>query len=488
MDARERQKRVLSELADRGRRRTKLDPQRLLFGAQRRFVADPAHNVAACYSHHTSKSYKVAFKLLEKGFQFERSHCLYIVQSRETAKDIIWAPLQELDAKLELGLKFRENDGNVILPNGSKILLKGGGTKREVDKLRGGKHPLVVIDEAQGFGTVILDYLLEEVIEPATLDYGRDGQVMLTGTPNAACAGYFYEATHGKHGWAVHHWTMVDNPHLPDPEGWISAKQERNGWPDDHPKLLREYRGVWVRDAEGLVYRFNDLINTIPTFRPQDAPDWEYILGIDLGYNDPTAFVIVAYSEALGQAQVVSSYKESGLTPSRVAAEVESLLQDYRVSRVVADTGGFGKGYVEEMREKHGIPVLAAKKRDKAAFVEMMNSDLASGTLKIATDENQELIDEMRLLQWDVDKLESTGKLIEDGRFANHLADALLYAWREAYHHTDFREEEPPEVGSKQWWDEYEAEVERKMEERAMRSGQEEWWEDGLSLGHDDPF
>lgn len=484
MDALERRRRFLAELAERGRRRTKLDPDELLFGKQRDFVLDDSHSVAACCSRRAGKSYGVAFKLLQKAFQFKRSHCLYIVQSRETAKDIIWGPLQDLDEKLELGLRFREDTGAVIFPNGSKILLKGAGTKREVDKLRGNKHPLVVIDEAQGYGTQLLDYLLEEVIEPATLDYGDEGQILITGTPNAACAGYFYEATQrGKFGWSVHHWTMLDNPHLPDPQAWLKAKRERNNWGTDHPKYLREYCGVWVRDAEGLVYRFRDETNAIPTFRPSEAPDWEYVLGIDLGYNDPTAFVVVAYSELTGRAEVVTSWKESGLTPSRVAVEVEVMMQDFRFSRIVADTGGFGKGYVEEMREKHGMPIIPARKRDKAAFVELLNGDLASGTLVIAQDENQELIDEMRLLQWDVDKLEVSGKLVEDSRFHNHLCDALLYAWRECYHHTEERDVEGPTPGTKAW----EAAEEKRREDLALeRFGDDanrEWWDPGGSDG-----
>lgn len=455
----------------------------LLFGEQRNFALDTAHYVAACCSRRAGKSYGIAYKLLKKATEFPRSHCLYIVQSRETAKDIIWTPLLEMDHKLELGLRFRENDGNIILPNGSKILLKGASTKREAEKMRGDKYPIAVIDEAQAFGTSLMEYMIDEVLNPATIDYGDAGQICITGTPNAACAGFFYESTEGrKGGWSVHHWTLRDNPHLAvDQDQWLREERARRGWQEDHPKYLREYCGVWVRDAEGLVYRFSDGINTIDSFRPQAADDWEYVLGVDLGYNDPTAFVVLAYSESLGQAHVVTSWKESGLTPSRVAAEVEAMSRDFHFSRVVCDTGGFGKGYAEEMRQKHGIPIVPAQKRDKAAFVEMMNSDLASGILKIAADENEELIEEMRLLQWDIEKLDTTGKLLEDKRFHNHLCDAALYAWRDCFHHSEDWEETPPKRGTKEW---AEAE-ERRADEATMKQygsqNQSSWWEDGAS-------
>lgn len=486
MDPKDRKQIVGAELASRARRRTKLDPGELLFGEQLKFALDESHNIAACCSRRSGKTYGIAFKLLKKAHQFPGCYCLYIVQSRESAKDILWAPLLELNRRLELGLHFRENDGNVFLPNGSKILLKGAGNKREIDKLRGIKYPIAVVDEAQNFTTQHLEYLLNQVIEPSTLDYGKDGQVLITGTPNAACAGYFYEATaKGRHGWKTYKWTVRENPHIAaDVDQFLEETLRRSNWPANHPQFLREYHGEWVRDAEGFVYRFKKEINTVSTFDPNLASDWDFMLGVDLGYNDPTAFVVLAYSEELGQAHVVESFKKRDLIPSKVAVEIELLMQRFRFSKIVCDTGGFGKGYAEELKQKHGMHVVPAKKRDKAAYVEMINSDLASGILKIAADENEELIEEMQLLQWNQQKLEDTGKLIEDSRTENHLCDGLLYAWRECMHHGDDWEANPPKPGTKEYEDAYEAELVERAKKR-FASPEKDWWDAPAS---EDPF
>ena len=52
------------------------------------------------------------------------------------------------------------------------------------------------------------------------------------------------------------------------------------------------------------------------------------------------------------------------------------------------------------------------------SYIDMMNSDLADGILKVTRD--SDILDEWQNLQWDEDHRK------EDGRFENHLADAAL--------------------------------------------------------------
>ena len=54
--------------------------------------------------------------------------------------------------------------------------------------------------------------------------------------------------------------------------------------------------GRWVRSDDSLVYRYHshNIVDGLP-----DDHDFEYILGVDLGYHDATAFVIMAYSRDL---------------------------------------------------------------------------------------------------------------------------------------------------------------------------------------------
>ena len=237
-------RRILAEAARRAEKRNALDPAKLLFGPQRDFVLDKSRNKAAVCSRRAGKSYSIAFMLLEHALKHERSINPYITLTRDSGKDILWPALYDLDTKLGLNLRFRENTGDIILPNKSKIIIRGADDKRQIEKLRGPKYPIAVVDEAQGFPHFLHD-LIEDVLEPATLDY--DGQIVVTGTPNSACAGAFYNLTNKEAGWAIHSWTLRDNPHIPDVESWLDRKRKQKAWDDNHPTYLREYCGVCTR-------------------------------------------------------------------------------------------------------------------------------------------------------------------------------------------------------------------------------------------------
>lgn len=469
-------KRVLTELTERAGRSKRLDAQEALFGPQRNFAEDRSKLVAACCSRRAGKSFAVAFKLAKWALAHERAIVPYITMTREDAKNIIWPAFVSLDARFDLGLRFRENNGDVVFRNGSKVILRGASSRREIEKLRGPKYPGAAIDEAQGYSALLFD-LIDDILEPATLDY-PDSQILVTGTPNAACAGPFFDLLHSDMGWSGHGWTVLDNPHIPHAAEWLDKLRARRHWGEDHPTYLREYRGRWVRDSEGLVFAYSQALNAIP--RPNEtmgqADDWEYVLGIDLGFNDPTAFVVIASSEYLEKAVVVESYKEEGLIPSAVAAHVERLVSKYHFNSIVADTGGFGKGYVEEMKQKFHLPVKAAQKADKATFISYLNGDLRSGTLLISQAGNEDLLSEIGMLQWDQDSLDSGKPKVDDRRFQDHLCDALLYAWRECRYRGADLQEEAPRVGSAEWLKAEEAAMEREQE-RLLEERQRPWIE-----------
>ncbi len=462
-------RKILAELGRRQQREAAGRAEALLFGPQLAFATDLSPRIIACCSRRAGKSTAIGWRLGKAALKHPRSIVPYVARAREDARDIIWPAFQLLDDAMALGLQFKQNTGDVVFPNGSRVVLRGAGSRREIDKLRGPKYPEVAVDEAQGFGED-LEYLLDDVLEPATLDY--HGAILLTGTPNAACAGPFHRmATGATPGWSVHGWTLRDNPHLRDVEAWLAALRKRRGWDEQHPTYLREYCGQWVRDSVGMVFRLDEALNVADVGEePEDA---EFCLGIDLGFDDPSAFVVVGYSELTGRTWVVATHLEAGLIPSAVAAKVEAMREQWPISRIVADSGGYGKGIVEEMRQKFRLPVESASKREKAAYVEMLNGDLRAGLLTIPPRE-RELLGEMRLLQWDLDSVEK-GKPKYDRRFDDHLCDALLYAWRECRHHGEEREEMPPAPGSREFYARLEAELES---EAAGDLGDDRpWWE-----------
>ena len=395
----------------------------------------------------------------------------YVTLTRETAKGIIWPALRDISRVTGIPLRFRQNDGTVTWPNGSSLVMRGCENEKEGEKLRGGGdgHPIVFIDEAQAFPSHLKPFI-EDVCEAATMDF--NGQVIVTGTPNAACAGIFHDICKDEgemRGWSVHGWTMLENDGLrrkmekegSSPKEWLQRKRDQKKWSENHPTYMREYRGIWIRDTEGQVYAFDERRNLLDcTFHEalDGVDDWEYVLGIDLGFKDPTALVLLAYSETAGRSIVLETQQEVGLLSADIAVRVRQLEERWPVSQIVVDTGGYGKGIAEELKQKHGVNCTAAEKTKKAAYIETLNSDLMSGQVSIVKPGNQALIDEMILLQWDEDSLR-TGKPKEDPRYANHLCDAMLYAWRACAHHMGDWEELGPKVGSKEWHDQLEQQM-----------------------------
>ena len=232
-----------------------------------------------------------------------------------------------------------------------------------------------------------------------------------------------------------------------------------------NPVYLREWKGQWIRSEDSLVYKYSEEKNFYNEV-PYHEYDFDFVLGVDLGFEDATGFVIGAYSPDLPFFYVVESFKQSKLLPSEIAQKIHEYNDIYNFTSIVADTGGLGKSIVEEMRQRWGLAIRPAEKRNKAAYIELMNSDLAAGNILV--DGMSDLVDEWRLLQWDEDRRK------EDGRFDNHLSDACLYAWRESRHFTHEEEILPPQRGTKEYFEQWERDYWSKAAMRIEDSEQTE--------------
>ncbi len=456
-------RRILAEAGERARRRSSLDFRKLLFQEQRELLDDPSRTKVAVCSRRAGKSYALSVLALDTAFKFESCLIPVISITRSQAKRIVWPVFQELDRSNELGLRFNASELSCTLPNGSQIFLTGASTEEEIQRLRGPKYPLVLVDEAQAFKAYLAE-LVSDVLEPAVLDY--DGSIVLAGTPNQICRGFFYDATQADSPWSVHHWTLLDNPHIPRAEEWLAERCKRYGWSESNPTYLREYKGQWIRDSSSLIYPNIPVVQELPA-----EDEWEYVLGLDLGYIDSTAFVICAYSTASGTLVVVESFKKTKLLPSDVAQIVSDLDSQFRFETIVADAGGLGKAYVAEMTERWSLKIKSAEKREKRAYIELLAGDMTTGVASILEEYNGPLLDELHALQWD------DHRLAPHERCEDHLADAYLYAWR--YCHQYWRDEiipERPRTGSPEYWRNQEDQLEEEQERQLEKSFDQEWW------------
>jgi len=165
---------VLLEAARRAQRRENMQFQRLLFDKQLEFVSDPSKTKAAVCSRRAGKSYAITVMALQTALKMPNVMIPIITLTRQQAKKIVWPVFLDLNKKHDLGLKFLRNELIVECPNASTIFLCGANDESEIERLRGPKYPLVIIDEAQSFRPY-LSRMIEDIIEPAILDY--DGTI-----------------------------------------------------------------------------------------------------------------------------------------------------------------------------------------------------------------------------------------------------------------------------------------------------------------------
>jgi len=442
-----------------------------LFEQQMAFINDPASFKTALCSRRAGKTYAACYYLIETASRNPDSICAYIALTRNSAKRLMWMELKRANRKYHIGMHFNNSELIATLPNRSQLVLTGANDEADIDKLRGSAYHLVILDEAASFGRH-LEELVEEVLEPALIDH--NGTMAMIGTPNAACSGMFHRASTDKtQGYSNHHWTILENPHIPHAEQWLERRMKQKHWDKTHPVYLREWRGKWIRSNDSLIYKYTEEKNFYKEI-PHHEHDFDFILGIDLGYEDATAFVIGAYCPELPDFYIVECYKETKMIPAQIAEKIKELDSQYDFNIMVADTGGLGKSIVEEFRFRYELPVRAAEKRNKASYIELMNSDLHCGFVKVF--EGCEILDEWDLLQWDEDRKK------EDSRFENHLADACLYAWRESKHYTYKQKAIAPKQGSPEYYDALENEIWEKQAQAIDNKDGEAWWEHEWTL------
>ena len=433
------------------------------FPKQAAFIRGKGKRKAALCTRRAGKSYGIGLYLYQRAVEHEGSTVLYLALTRDSARNIMWKDvLKDINKRHNMGVQFNETLLEARLANGSVIKLAGAdASKEEMEKYLGGKYPLIVIDEAGSFRQD-LRKLVYENLEPAVADY--DGEIVMIGTPTAFTKSLFFDITQpslGKRelGWEVHSWNTYDNPYME------SKWRKRMGdlvqvTPNivNTPGYRRMYLGEWVTDLDDLVYKFSPDLNSISGL---PHASYAYVLGVDLGFNDSSAFVVAAYSFTDKHLYFIEAHKKSKMIVSDVAERIRYYQKRFDLNTIVIDNAA--KQTVEELKQRFSLPLTAADKAGKAEFIEIMNSEMVHGLIKLLP-EAGELEVEWEDLIWDDKSL----KRQEHPGCENHLADAALYAWRHCYQHlseTRVKEDNRNADVMDDWWDEEAERMERVKEQ-----------------------
>lgn len=407
------------------------------------------------------------------------AHCIYMTDTRDHARGIVWAEFKALIKQLGIEDRVRAHEvrSEFTFANGSILKLHGFGERDEIEKLRGITWHEVAIDESGLARTDLLDRLVNEVIGPRLV-----GALVLLGTPGYTLDGLFYNVTRpaasseepqhrpyanrdeypaGWNKFSSHSWGAKEGAEAdigPLKRLWEEKLRLKasNGWSDTNPKWLREGLGQWAQDDTTHVYvyrafdeqgaEFNQWTPTITpgstrwARRPPgwDPKTWGYGIAMDIGYKDAFALEALAYrydgdrtvwqiGEFYKTKQSVRAIAALLIGPDRTAGSpnLAGIIGELGwPDFMVADLAGAGEWVERPMREEFGIVIKAADKhaKYKDPAIESVNADMVERWIRVF--KGSALATEMSALQWIID---ANGRRLENPKQANHACDALLY-------------------------------------------------------------
>jgi hypothetical protein len=401
-----------------------------LTAKQRQLYYEPARFKCGLMGRRCGKSYTDAAALL--GGQ-PGDVSLYATRKYIDAKAIMLPVFRDLNFRFDLGLRINLSDHTITEPNGAIIRLAGVKDEAAAEDLRGPRYRRVAVDECGTFHSELLQYLIEDVLQPALVDSG--GDMVLTGTPgeDPDPKDYWFQLTGdpasglvGK--WPTTHGTIFDNPRTKvDPRIALADILRQNDWTEDHPTYRREYLAHWVPDVGSLVFEYLGDFATGPE-------SGLTVLALDFGVVDHTSFTVLRQIER-PHVWVMQSYSLPGLDILQIAEQVAGLRKRWHPNYIVADEGALGKGYALTLSRQYNIPVEPADKRHLRARIDMGRGMLAARQVHL-TLEARELFDEWKKLPWNPLK---TG--FHD-RYKADCSDGFLYGLSKIYALESYR---PPQ-------------------------------------------
>lgn len=439
------------------------------FDKQFGVMNDPARLKSISCTRRAAKSYTSGLYLFKEALEHPKVNCLYIGLTRDSAKRIMWKDvLTDINDNRRIGAKPNIADLSMTLQNGSVIYLLGADSdEKQKEKILGQKFKLIIVDEAASY-TIDLRRLVYGILRPTTTDWR--GTICLTGTAGNIVKGLFFDVVNGiEPGWSRHSWTTFDNPYM--------AKQ----WEEEIAELIaanplivetalfkQMYLNQWVVDEDKLVYKYKrSRNNNAYTQLPAYSTPYRTILGIDLGYDDETAFIVNHWHAEDPNLYISRVIKKAKLDITDVANIAKELDNQYKFDVKVVD--GSDKQAVMELNNRHSLNLIPADKTGKSDFIEIFNAELIQGRIKVCEADCKSLTDEWEALIWD----EKSIKRKEHESYSNHACDAALYAWRYTYTYLAKTPEIRAKVYTPQWFKDQEAKMEEKAELRYEREKQQ---------------
>jgi hypothetical protein len=154
-----------------------------------------------------------------------------------------------------------------------------------------------------------------------------------------------------------------------------------------------------------------------------------------------------AFAPTCRHLYIVDQYARARMSIDELAAKYRELEAKWGTfAFATADTGGYGRGIVTELQNKHDLPLTPADKgKNKLGNIAMMNNDFINGRIKCPKD--SPLAAEWLKLARRVRT--GDGKVMLDH---TDLGDAALYMHRASLHWTGTDPDVAPLPGTQEYW------------------------------------
>ncbi len=433
-----------------------------LFNMQNIVLNDRANRYKAVNcTRRAGKSFTECLDSMEICEEYPKSRCVYAGLTLDSVTEICWDIFKDLNKKGKYGCKFNETKKIIFFPNGSRIRLVGlDVSAKQMRKILGQSLRKFSLDEA-GSLTQDMRTLVYQMVKPALADLRPYSWFTLLGTCENIPNTFFEAVTEGIERdvpWKVYKWTAYDNPHMA--RQW---KEEIDEAIENNPNVVNaswfktHYLNQWCADDDLVIIPVTELEKV--DFALRNPNDYDYVLGVDIGFNDANAFSVIACSKKEREAIVVHVEKEAELILSQVAERIKTLQRKYNIHKIVID--GANKQGLEEIRQRFHIPMVIAEKTGKATYLHLLRDDVVTKGVKLAEHGAGELYTEWQSLMW-----KDTNKQKEDDRCQNHASDATLYAWRYCYHYLWEAPEEEDDPNTDEYMDKLEEQEAMELEEQ----------------------
>jgi len=301
-------------------------------------------------------------------------------------------------------------DKVIELSNGSTIRM---GSVNQVDSCVGRSYDLIIFDEAAlADGRDAFNVALRPTLDK------DNSKALFISTPRGRNNWFseFFERGFNDEfpEWCSIRATYKDNPRMSETDIQEARKSMSEAeFRQEYEADFNTYEGqVWDFDYEGCTGSFQDI----------DTTGMDVFAGLDVGYRDPTAFCVIAYSWDEEKFFVLDEYFDSERTTEQHALEIRKMIDKWDLDYIYIDSAAQQTRF--DFAQNYDISTVNAKKSllDGIGHV----AGVVDNSRLLVDQRCREVLLSLDQYQWD-----SNPNLMKEKpkhNRASHMADALRYA------------------------------------------------------------